>query len=353
MPSAFGISQSFWQNGVLDRDVVDPSLLTPANGDRFIVGPSAIGVWAGQDNNIAEFNATFSVWSFSSPVEGWTTYIVDEDIYVRYTGIAWVILGSAAINFSVEEDSINIASDVDTINLTGGVAVSDDGNGKVTIDIIGDAIAVEDGGVNVITDLVTLNFGSNLIVTDDGSGKVTVDGSGSQNLWETITADSGLTTANTTTDTLNVVGGSNVTTVIAGDTLTISAAGGGFDQNLWETITSDSGSTTANTITDTLTIAGGTNVTTAISGDTLTISTTGTSDQNLWETITADSGSTTANTTTDTLNILGTSSEIVTSVVSDTMFIGIDDNAILPGTESVTLPTGTTAQRPVTPTAGM
>ncbi len=194
------------------------------------------------------------------------------------------------------------------------------------------------------------------VITFDGSNNVWAPTTGQpdQNLWETITADSGLTTANTTTDTLNVVGGSNVTTVIAGDTLTISAVGGGFDQNLWETITSDSGSAVANTITDTLTIAGGTNISTSVSGDTLTI----TNDapniaQNLWETITADSGSTTANTTTDTLNILGTSSEIVTSVVSDTMFIGLEDNIIVPGTESITIPAGTTAQRPVTPITGM
>ncbi len=128
-------------------------------------------------------------------------------------------------------------------------------------------------------------------------------------------------------------------------------------QNLWETVSSDSGSTTADTTTDTLTVAGGSNVTTAIVGDTLTISAAdlggGQPDQNLWETITADSGSTTANITTDTLNIFGGTSEIVTSVVSDTMFVNIADNVILPGTESATIPIGTTAQRPVTPVAGM
>ncbi len=53
------------------------------------------------------------------------------------------------------------------------------------------------------------------------------------------------------------------------------AGGGDVDQNLWETISADSGSTAANTITDTLTIAGGTNVTTAISGDTVTITASG------------------------------------------------------------------------------
>jgi len=44
------------------------------------------------------------------------------------------------------------------------------------------------------------------------------------------------------------------------------------NQNLFATISSDSGSTTANTVTDTLTVVGATGVTTAISGDTLTIS---------------------------------------------------------------------------------
>ena len=42
-----------------------------------------------------------------------------------------------------------------------------------------------------------------------------------QNLWATVTADSGSTTANTITDTLNIVGSGLVTTSIVGDTLTI------------------------------------------------------------------------------------------------------------------------------------
>ena len=313
MPSAFGVSQSFWQNAILDRDVSDPSTLTPANGDRFIVGPSAVGDWLGQENEIAEFNAAFSVWSFFSPVEGWVTYIVDEDIFVRYTGILWAILGNAVLDISIEELGINITNAVDTVNFIGGVNVTDDGGGKVTIDI-----------------------------------------SGSQNLWETFNADTGSTTANITTDTLTISGGTGISTSITGDALTVTNTSPNADQNLFETITADSGSTTANITTDTLTIVGGANITTAIVGDTLTISASGGgADQNLWETITADTGSTTANITTDTLNILGATSEIITSVVSDTMSISLADNVIMPGTESATIPIGTTAQRPVAPVAGM
>jgi hypothetical protein len=52
-------------------------------------------------------------------------------------------------------------------------------------------------------------------------------GGGSQNLWSTFTADSGNTTANSTTDNLTVTGGTGISTSIVGDTLTISATGGG------------------------------------------------------------------------------------------------------------------------------
>lgn len=48
-------------------------------------------------------------------------------------------------------------------------------------------------------------------------------------------------------------------------------AGADPDQNIWTTFIGDTGNTTANTTTDTLAILGGTNVTTAIVGDTLTI----------------------------------------------------------------------------------
>lgn len=51
--------------------------------------------------------------------------------------------------------------------------------------------------------------------------------------------------------------------------------GAAADQNLWLNVAGDTGSTAANTTTDTLTIAGGTGITTAMSGDTLTITASG------------------------------------------------------------------------------
>jgi plastocyanin len=61
------------------------------------------------------------------------------------------------------------------------------------------------------------------------------------------------------------------------DDATGSGGGGGDpDQNLWATITGDTGTTTANTITDSLTVAGGTDITTSVSGDIVTVAFSGT-----------------------------------------------------------------------------
>ena len=51
------------------------------------------------------------------------------------------------------------------------------------------------------------------------------------------------------------------------------------DQLVFKNVASDSGTAVADTTTDTLTIAGGTNVTTSVSGDTLTITATDTNTQ--------------------------------------------------------------------------
>ena len=52
-------------------------------------------------------------------------------------------------------------------------------------------------------------------------------------------------------------------------------------------------------------------------------------------------------------SILGTPNQIVVSISNNVATIGLSTDPVLPGMGSVTIPTGTTAQRPVTPTAGM
>jgi hypothetical protein len=52
-------------------------------------------------------------------------------------------------------------------------------------------------------------------------------------------------------------------------------------------------------------------------------------------------------------SILGTTNQIAVSVAGGVATISLANNPVLPGTASVTIPTGSTAQRPVTPTVGM
>ena len=177
---------------------------------------------------------------------------------------------------------------------------------------------------------------------DDSSGGG--GGGSTQNLFEGISADTGSTTASAPTDVLTVAGGTNISTAIAGDTLTINMSGtlGDANQNAYGVIGSDSGNKTASSTTATINIIGGTGISSAISGDNLTI----TNDspniaQEVYETITGDSGSTTAQLATSSLAISG-GNGITTAVTSNTVTLNADlylsgsasanDNIIFNGT---------------------
>ena len=79
-----------WQDPVEDKDVTDPSTLTPSVGERWIVAVGGVGLWAGKDNDIAEWDGV--QWDFITPTEGFACEILDEDQYYAFTGTAWVTL---------------------------------------------------------------------------------------------------------------------------------------------------------------------------------------------------------------------------------------------------------------------
>jgi len=147
-----------------------------------------------------------------------------------------------------------------------------------------------------------------------------------QNLFETIQADSGQTTASAATDVLTIAGGTNISTSISGDVVTINMTGtlGDPDQNIFSTIGSDTGSKSANSTATTINFVGGTGISTAINGDNLTI----TNDepniiQEVFKTVAGDTGSTTAQLATSTLTIAG-GSGVTTSVSSNTLTVALD-----------------------------
>lgn len=284
---------------------------------------------------------------------GWIARITgttDQTTYVEYDVTDVTLLGtalvtnrdyavvisggqSATVDERVKVSSNDTTSGFLTDKLVAGTNITltennDGGNETLTIASTGgiaNSIATVNAGAGTFNatgeDSFDIIGGTGISTTITGDVLTIVNDSPNvdQNLWETITGDSGSTTANTTTDNLTIAGGPGISTAVSGDTITITNDSPNVDQNLWETVTSDSGSTSADTTTDTLTVSGGTGISTSISGDTLTITNDSpNADQNLWETFNADSGSTTANTTTDTATFAG-GNGITTSISGDTV----------------------------------
>lgn len=150
-----------------------------------------------------------------------------------------------------------------------------------------------------------------------GSGGTT------QNLFESVNADTGSTTASAPNDTLVIAGGTNISTTLSGDTLTIDMTGtlGDLNQNVFTTLGADNGTTTATTTTDSLTFTGGSGISTNLNAGAITI----TNDspnvvQNVLQAISGDSGSYTANAADSSVTIAG-GTGITTAVSGSTLTI--------------------------------
>ena len=131
-----------------------------------------------------------------------------------------------------------------------------------------------------VNGVLTFVAGTNTTLTTDNTGKsVTINSSGAtQNLFETFSADSGTITASGATDTFTIAGGTGITTAITGDTITLTNSSPNADQNLFANVAVSGQSTvTAETTTDTLTLVAGTNVTitTDAGTDSITINASG------------------------------------------------------------------------------
>ena len=64
----------------------------PGDGQRYIVGPSPTGPWAGRTGQIAAWQD--GAWSFFQPKEGWLAWVDDEDKVCAFDGSGWVATGS-------------------------------------------------------------------------------------------------------------------------------------------------------------------------------------------------------------------------------------------------------------------
>jgi hypothetical protein len=72
---------------VTARNVLSPPA-TPVEGMAVIVGPSALGAFAGQSFNVAAFGD--NAWRFYAPRLGWRAYVESESLFYVFDGGDWV-----------------------------------------------------------------------------------------------------------------------------------------------------------------------------------------------------------------------------------------------------------------------
>jgi len=77
------------QLSVVSADVSSPPA-APALGDRYIVGPVALGAWVGQDGAVTVYDG--SAWTFLPPIDGWIAWVKDINALRIFDGTDWVVV---------------------------------------------------------------------------------------------------------------------------------------------------------------------------------------------------------------------------------------------------------------------
>lgn len=90
---ALNVIDALLQTAVIDMDLTAPPG-SPSDGDLHIVGGSATGAWAGEDDNLARYVAEGDFWQFYEA--GTQVKIVlnlDDGSIYAYTSGAWALVG--------------------------------------------------------------------------------------------------------------------------------------------------------------------------------------------------------------------------------------------------------------------
>ncbi len=115
-----------WVDPVKSRQTTPPG--SPATGDRYLIDGTGTGAWAGHNGEIARWDG--SAWAFTTPIDGTTTTVQDEDVPYRQTAEAtpWVWIqagGATSIHGNEKHNPATLTaggnrSDANLDTLTGG-----------------------------------------------------------------------------------------------------------------------------------------------------------------------------------------------------------------------------------------
>jgi len=110
---------------------------SPSNGDMYVVGSGATGLWAGHDNAVAYWstdNASVPLgeWEFFFPFKGWIVTDQSNGSLYIYTGVVWEVTSGGAVTGSnlapdlpwTLEGAINTQNTSETAANFGGVGTT-------------------------------------------------------------------------------------------------------------------------------------------------------------------------------------------------------------------------------------
>jgi hypothetical protein len=139
-----------WQDSVLDADTLTPPV-SPTTGDRYLINGVGTGAWAGQDNNIAEWDG--SAWVFVAPTTGTFVSADDQaDLLYYYGGASWSTKNFEATTASTGLTKVGFDIRLDASSAGAGLGFSagvlnvnvDD----ATIEVATDTLQVKADGIN-------------------------------------------------------------------------------------------------------------------------------------------------------------------------------------------------------------
>jgi hypothetical protein len=105
---------------------------SPANGDRYIVGPAPTGAWSGQAKAVAVWTTDdpatpLGYWEFHTPAEGWLAWSQADAAAYAFTGGAWAVLinpGSVVTSVAGRSGAVVLA-EADVTSLTTDLAATE------------------------------------------------------------------------------------------------------------------------------------------------------------------------------------------------------------------------------------
>jgi hypothetical protein len=165
-------------------------------------------------------------------------------------------------------NEIDVSASVGAVTISLPETINANVSGNVTGNLTGNADTAS-----------KLAAAQTIALAGDVSGSASFDGSGSVSISTTIQPDSVALGTDTTGDYVATIGGTDGVSVSGSGTegraVTIANTDKGSAQNIFKTISSDSGAVTAASNSASVTIAGGTAISTSISDSTLTITNNG------------------------------------------------------------------------------